>query len=96
MKTIKKAITETTIYAAIVAYVNNKLVAEDLQPLVTYEKVKEGKAVKLIQDNFPEAVGKTICIRAIETVPVIYTMDEETFLKYAKREGYEEQEEMDE
>lgn len=95
MKTIKKVITETTIYAAIVGYVNNKLTAQDLQPLVTNEKVKEGKAVKLIQDNFPEAAGKTICIKAIETETVIYSMDEETFMKYAKREGNDEPEEVE-
>lgn len=87
MRNIKKTVNETIIYAAIVAYVNNKLTATDLQPLATVEKVTEAKAVKLVKDNFPEAEGKTIIIKSIETNPVTYTMDSETFFKYAVRNG---------
>lgn len=87
MRSIKKTVNETIIYAAIVAYVNNKLTATDLQPLATIERVTDAKAVKLVKDNFPETEGKTIIIKSIETNPVTYTMDVDTFFKYAIREG---------
>ena len=97
MRNIKKTVNETIIYAAIVGYVNNKLTATDLQPLSTIDRVTDAKAVKLIKDNFPETAGKTVVIKSIETNPVTYTMDADTFFKYAVREGADdEQEEVEE
>lgn len=97
MRNIKKTVNETIIFAAIVSYVNNKLTTTDLQPLSTTERVTDAKAVKLVKDNFPETEGKTVVIKSIETNPVTYVMDADTFFKYAKREGTDdESEEMEE
>lgn len=79
---IKKKINVYTITADKVSVIDNKTVIETLQTVTTTNKVTDKNAEKVYRNATGEQ-GR-IFITSICTDTVIYEMDTETFLKYAK------------
>lgn len=79
---IKKKINVYTITADKVSVIDNKTVIETLQTVTTTKKVTDKNAEKV----YRQETGTTdrIFITSVSADSVIYEMDNETFMKYAK------------
>lgn len=79
---IKKKFNVFTITADKVSVIDNKTVIETLQTVTTTKKVTDKNAEKV----YRQETGTTdrIFITSVSADSVIYEMDNETFMKYAK------------
>ena len=79
---IKKKINVYTITADKVSVIDNKTVIETLQTVTTTKKVTDKNAEKVYRQETGTTDG--IFITSVSADSVIYEMDNETFMKYAK------------
>lgn len=87
MRKIKKNITVTTISAAIIKGINGNIERTDIaETVTTFDNVTDENAVKKFMQNVSnpaEYKGKIVIVTDIKRESLTFTMDVETFMKYA-------------
>lgn len=78
---IKKSVKITTITASSISVDNGTVIVKDLQPVITTKKVTDKNAAKIYRNE--SGVTCDIKVTSYKTEVIEYTMDIETFIKYA-------------